>query len=170
MIGNNYIVYRHTSPSGKVYIGITCRKPELRWSNGNGYKDSPKFYNAIKKYGWDNFNHEILFYDLNEITAKLIEEDLIYYYKNFNLSYNISNGGDGSKGVIMSEETRKKMSDAKKGKISNRKGCHLSDETKEKIRNANLGKKLSEETKNKCSIAKKGKTPWNKGIKMNKNN
>lgn len=58
---DNYIVYRHTSPSGKVYIGITSRQPEQRWLNGNGYKDSPKFYNAIKKYGWDNFNHEILF-------------------------------------------------------------------------------------------------------------
>ena len=153
----NYIVYRHTSPSGKVYIGITSIKPERRWSNGNGYKDSPKFYNAIKKYGWYNFNHEILFYGLNEISAKMIEEDLIYYYKNFNLSYNISNGGDGSKGVIMSEETRLKMSNAKKGKPSNRKGCHLSEETKEKLRQANLGKHHSDETKRKCSEANKGK-------------
>lgn len=70
---DNYIVYRHTSPNGKVYIGITSRKPEQRWKNVNGYKDSPKFYNAIKKYGWDNFKHEILFDGLNEITAKLIE-------------------------------------------------------------------------------------------------
>ena len=161
---NNYIVYRHTSPSGKVYIGITSRKPKQRWRNGNGYKDSPKFYNAIKKYGWDNFNREILFYDLNEITAKLIEEDLIYYYKNFNLSYNISNGGDGSKGVIMSEESKLKMSNAKKGKPSKRKGCHLSEETKEKLRQANLGKHHSDETKRKCSEANKGCIPWNKGL------
>ena len=118
---NNYTVYRHTSPSSKVYIGITYQKPERRWSNGNGYKDSPKFYNAIQKYGWNNFKHEILYSGLNEISAKMIEEDLIYYYKSLNISYNISAGGDGSRGVIMSEETRLKMSNAKKGNTYLRK-------------------------------------------------
>ena len=34
-----YTVYKHTSPSGKVYIGITCRKPKYRWNNGKGYKE-----------------------------------------------------------------------------------------------------------------------------------
>lgn len=49
----SYTVYRHTSPSGKVYIGITCRKPEYRWNHGKGYKeiDQPVLYRAIKKYG-----------------------------------------------------------------------------------------------------------------------
>ena len=32
-----WTVYRHIAPSGKVYIGITCQKPEYRWNNGNGY-------------------------------------------------------------------------------------------------------------------------------------
>lgn len=154
---NNYVVYRHTSPSSKVYIGITCQIPERRWSNGYGYKDSPKFYKAIQKYGWINFKHEILYSSLDEISAKMIEEDLIYYYKSLNKSYNISAGGDGSKGVIMSEEARKKMSDAKKGKPSNRKGKHLSEETKDKLRKANLGKHHTEETKKKISEANKGK-------------
>ena len=46
-----YTVYKHTSPSGKVYIGITCRKPKYRWNNGKGYKEKDQrlFYNAIKK-------------------------------------------------------------------------------------------------------------------------
>lgn len=35
----SYTVYKHTSPSGKVYIGITCRKPEYRWNHGKGYKE-----------------------------------------------------------------------------------------------------------------------------------
>lgn len=30
-----YTVYKHTTPSGKVYIGITGQKPERRWQNGN---------------------------------------------------------------------------------------------------------------------------------------
>lgn len=42
-----YTVYKHTSPSGKVYIGITKRKPEYRWNKGKGYrKDQLLFYRA----------------------------------------------------------------------------------------------------------------------------
>ena len=38
-VEKTYCVYKHTSPSGKVYIGMTCKDPpEKRWSNGNGYK------------------------------------------------------------------------------------------------------------------------------------
>lgn len=33
----NFIVYKHTSPSGKCYVGITSQAPEYRWGN-NGYK------------------------------------------------------------------------------------------------------------------------------------
>ena len=47
---NNIYIYKHTSPSGKVYIGQTCQKPEHRWDNGKGYK-SGYFASAIKKYG-----------------------------------------------------------------------------------------------------------------------
>ena len=59
---NTYSVYKHTNKvNGKVYIGITYNKPEVRWgSNGIGYKRQ-LFWNAIQKYGWDNFTHEILF-------------------------------------------------------------------------------------------------------------
>ena len=51
MINKNkkYIVYEHISPSNKRYIGITCQTPEQRWRNGEGYKGSTAFYNAIKK-------------------------------------------------------------------------------------------------------------------------
>lgn len=63
----------------KRYIGITHHQnPEKRWQKGNGYKSHGKytksgksrkpndsrFYNAILKYGWDNFTHEILFKNL----------------------------------------------------------------------------------------------------------
>ena len=56
-----YVVYKHVSPSGKLYIGITSQKPELRWNYGRNYKENPYFYNAIQKYGWDSFQHEILY-------------------------------------------------------------------------------------------------------------
>ena len=56
-----FCVYKHVSPSHKVYIGITSRKPKKRWVNGEGYSNNDYFTKAIKKYGWDNFKHEILY-------------------------------------------------------------------------------------------------------------
>lgn len=66
--GNNYCVYKHTSPSGKVYIGQTSINPLDRWQNGKGYKKQA-FYNAIKKYGWENIKHEILYDNLTKEEA-----------------------------------------------------------------------------------------------------
>ena len=60
-----YVVYKHTAPNGKVYIGITCRDPEERWANGKGY-NGQYFGRAVKKYGWENFSHEKLFSDLTK--------------------------------------------------------------------------------------------------------
>ena len=63
------------------------------------------------------------------------------------------------KGKPHSEEMRKKMSEAMKGKPSPRKGKHLSEEHKRKIGEANKGKKLgpmTEETKAKMSKSRKG--------------
>lgn len=57
---DKYCVYKHTAPNRKVYIGITRQRPEKRWVNGKGYLSNNYFTNAIKKYGWDKFKHEVL--------------------------------------------------------------------------------------------------------------
>ena len=50
------VIYMHRNLiNNKVYIGQTIQKPEYRWNKGKGYKDSSLFYNAIQKYGWNNF-------------------------------------------------------------------------------------------------------------------
>ena len=66
-----YIVYQHKNKiNNKVYIGITSRTPQERWGNqGCNYKSSPYFYNSIQKYGWDNFEHNILYTDLTKEEA-----------------------------------------------------------------------------------------------------
>jgi hypothetical protein len=116
----NYTVYKHTVPNGKVYIGITNRKPQTRWGkDGIGYKRNEHFYNAIKKYGWDSIRHEILFSNLSKEVACQMEIDLIKLYDSTNREkgYNKSVGGSfGYAGVKTSDETKKKQSLAHKGK------------------------------------------------------
>ena len=66
----------------KRYIGITKRTTVERWgSNGQRYKRSnPYFYNAIEKYGWDGFSHEVVESGLDYETAASLEVDLILEY------------------------------------------------------------------------------------------
>lgn len=73
----NYKVYCHISPNNKVYIGITQQEPKQRWQGGKGYKENQYFYRAIQKYGWDNFQHEILFENLTKQEAEKKEIELI---------------------------------------------------------------------------------------------
>lgn len=90
-----WCIYKHTSPSNKVYIGITCQKPTNRWrKNGQGYKSCVVFNNAIQKYGWNNFKHEILETNLTQDEACILE---IKYIKKYNsqvpYGYNVDKGG-----------------------------------------------------------------------------
>lgn len=93
MKNNKWCVYKHTSPSGGIYIGITKQNPIVRWNNGFGYKRNPHFYNAIQKYGWNNFQHEIIFSNLTQEEAENCEKIFIAKYKNGGKCYNILDGG-----------------------------------------------------------------------------
>lgn len=175
---DSYIVYKHISPSNKVYIGITCRSMEARASvNGHGYRKNEYFYRAIKKYGWDNFTHEILFANLTKSQACKRERELIaeYHSNDFNFGYNITAGGEGRLQSPQSQATRDKISQASKEQwqdelirnkhIESSRGHVVSRETREKIRNAQLGKYVPPEVGKKISVSKKGKHPWNYGLK-----
>lgn len=114
MTTKKYVVYCHTNKmNGKKYVGITCQKPEKRWSNGKGYERSPHFYSAIQKYGWEEFTHEILFTGLTVDEAKLKEIELIAKWDltNNENGYNCTEGGDCSslKGKTRSKESIEKM-------------------------------------------------------------
>ena len=59
---NTYSVYMHENKTNhKRYIGITKRDPEVRWRKGKEYKTCPAMNRAFEKYGWDGFEHNILF-------------------------------------------------------------------------------------------------------------
>ena len=91
-----YTVYQHKNKiNNKVYIGITSRDPQTRWgSQGCNYKSSPYFYNAIQKYGWDNFEHNILYTNLTKEQACKLEQTLIQKYNAMNreFGYNSTSG------------------------------------------------------------------------------
>lgn len=154
----------------KMYIGITSRRPEVRWgNNGSQYTSTrnPCFYNAIKKYGWDNFEHIILFENLTEQEAKSKERELIaeYHtcvYDDNKMGYNMTFGGEGLLGHVASEETRRKMSECRLGEKNAFYGKHHTKESKKKLSDALKGKMVgennpfygqthSEETKQKLS-------------------
>lgn len=95
-----YVVYCHTNLiNGKKYIGMT-NNVKRRWrSTGAEYKTSKCFYNAILKYGWDNFKHEIIVDKLTEIQAQKLEKYYIKLYTTCDNTkgYNISEGGNGGR-------------------------------------------------------------------------
>ena len=111
---NNYTVYIHTNKTNnKKYIGITSRTPEERWmSNGLGYRGQG-FYNAIIKYGWDNFDHEIVAKGLTKDEACLMEIGLISKYDTIKNGYNQSLGGEMSCHFKFTEEQKKRISETR---------------------------------------------------------
>lgn len=171
-----HIIYCHTSPNGKCYVGqariIRGQTPitsmNARWSghvNKSKSKYSHFFQNAITKYGSENFQHEILEVIEGENWDLANDREQFWISEKNCLSpngYNSTIGGDNGK---MCEETKKKISESKKGKkLSEEHRKHLSeaaknrsDETKKKISDGHKGRKLSEEHKRKLSESQKGK-------------
>ena len=140
-----YSVYCHQNKiNGKKYIGITCKIPKYRWgSRGQNY--GGYFGNAITKYGWNNFEHLILYSDITKEEAVMFEQYLIEAFSTNveSFGYNLTIGGDGV--VNPSPMSRLKNSISNKGKHN------PSAETRAKISAANKGKIMSAEARAKIS-------------------
>ena len=138
-----YSVYLHKNKiNNKVYVGQTSNKPQYRWNNGNGYKDSPLFYNAILKYGWENFEHYILYTNLTLDKANQLEQYLIYRLRSNqrNFGYNILNGG---KNYSHTQQQKQKQSEIMKNKWKdNNYKQNYSNKIKEKWQNEEYRKKI----------------------------
>jgi group I intron endonuclease len=158
----------HTDMFNQGYIGVS-KNPDRRWLEHG--KRSPNLYlkNAIKKYGWDNLIKEVIL--IGEETYCYDLEAKIRSTKQ--TGWNIAEGGAkppsmlGLRGAQTSmfgkkhsKETREKM----KGRVSPNKGKTLNAETKEKLRQAHVGKKHSEKTIEKMRVVKIGKRPTSQTI------
>lgn len=159
-----YYIYRITNKiNGKTYIGQHKYK-----KLNDDYMGSGKFlWRAYRKYGFENFEKEILYSRIQyKETVDAMERFAIAKERSIGKAeYNIADGGQGGNlgeevnkklrgknnpfyGKHHSEETRMKLSEAKKGKPGPNKGMHFSEEAKIHI-----------------SEGRKGKSAWNKGKK-----
>lgn len=127
--------------NNKKWIGQSWNI-EKRLAKHKRLETSPHLRNAISKYGWNNFEKSIILIlgnqeELDRCETKLIE---IYNTRDRNFGYNLKEGGRGGKHA---------------------------EESKQKIRKNNKGKKKpkSEEHRRKISNTLKGNIPWNKGLK-----
>lgn len=142
------ILYVHTNLSnGKRYVGITTQKPENRWRKGRGYQKCVLFYNAIQKYGWDGFSHDIVAVFDNMKEASNAEKNLIAELKSNNdaYGYNLEAGGHDKGEVAVS--TREKL------RILGRRKHDV--KSIEKSAAAHRGLKHTDETKRKMSTSQK---------------
>ena len=133
-MGHIYSIYNKISK--KRYIGQTIQ-PVNKRVNQHFYLAKKgiitPLYNAIRKYTKNSFEIELI----EKCDNLLLDEKEQYWIKYFNTfaeGYNCSIGGGGTKGLKLSEETKKKMSDSRKGKPSPHKGKsrNYSEETQRK--------------------------------------
>lgn len=124
-------MYRHTSPDGKAYVGCTGDTLQHRWRGGHGYVTNSRFFSDIQKYGWSEFDHEILYVCESKEDAEKKEAELIARYDltNPEKGYNIDPGlgvrsaqtiakiSKAHTGVPLSVERRKRMSARQTGKL-----------------------------------------------------
>lgn len=179
MIGT---VYAHINRvNEKVYVGQTWDL-KRRWDR-TAYKGCKLFNRALDKYGWDGFDHVIL------LQREIAQEELnafeclwiaILNSNNPKFGYNMTAGGEGVRGLVVSEETREKMRQAgiERGFHPNCRAAQreymknrvVSPETREKLRASKIGKPLSDEHKQALRESRKyipmTCAGWNRGLTL----
>ena len=141
--------------NGKQYVGITLGSLKRRMSahisssktSGNGYV----FHNALKKYGHESFQQELLYESDSYDHIKTMEIYFIALYDTYSTGSNMTLGGEGTLGRYATDATKQKMSKVRTGKI-------CTEETKKRISESQLGKVVSDVSREKMSIAHAGKT------------
>lgn len=144
---------------GKMYIGqsvnINKRKAYHLWMLRSGNHFNPKLQNAFNKYSEENFEFKVLeLCKFDEINNKEIQ--FIKKYNSIEEGYNICEGGNGSLGRILSDETKRKIAKANIGRIQSKEAG---------VRKSVVGKILWSNIKyREKMMGRKHPIPWNKGI------
>ncbi|MBN4054776.1 GIY-YIG nuclease family protein [Nitrospira defluvii] len=186
------IVYKICNKeNGKLYIGQTIQSLKSRKKDHRGCLDKLShlaLYRAFRKYGFENFEWEVIHQAKDKADLDKMEKYYIQHYNTMSprYGYNLTYGGEGGKhplevrekisdslkGRVFSEITRKKLSKSLKRKYTKEKSSwwgrkHTEDEKQKMSKaqrgsnNHNFGKKASEATRRKMSEARKGEKHWN---------
>lgn len=143
-------LHRRQSDNSPFYVGKGAGNRAHRTNHRN-----PHWHRTVKKYGlvveivakW-NTEHEALEH----------EKFLIHCFRDMgHRLVNLSNGGEGQSGWVPSEETRKRISLAKTGKPSPKRGIPLSESARLKMADTKRGQKLTDAHKAKISASSKGR-------------
>jgi len=185
MTGNIYSIYKVVNTvNGKVYIGFDSQWPRRMNDHIHAAERGSQnlLHRAIRAHGLDAFAWEVICQSKNG--KHLLQEMEPYFIREYNSfhqnkqGYNMTLGGEGTLGYKVTDEAKKKMSVAKRGKklspehVEKReqsraitraiakandpnygKGRRVSPETIEKIKLSNAGRKHSPETKEKIRQA-----------------
>lgn len=117
-----FSIYKVTNKiNGKIYIGFTSdhlyNRKKVHKNKAFTQNNNIKFHNALKKYGWEAFEWEVICQSLDgDYLLKIMEPYFIQYYNSIQNGYNITKGGEGSYGFKHSDISKKKMSIKRKGK------------------------------------------------------
>lgn len=143
------IIYMAKFPNKKMYIGKTIYNLESRKNQHKNDvkrdKNNKAFYNAIKKYGWDNLEWETI--DTSETEEDLLKKE-IYWIKYYNtyihskdtMGYNSTIGGEGTSGYKFTKKQKEYLSIVKLGENNSFYGKKHTEETKERQSQAKIGK------------------------------
>ena len=111
---NIYSIYKATNKiNGKCYIGFDSNWPQRKWEHKSpvNYNKKYKFYNAIRKYGLDNFEWEVIYQSKDkDYTLKAMETYFINVYDSFHNGYNSTLGGEGQFGTKHSKKQTQSVS------------------------------------------------------------
>jgi group I intron endonuclease len=153
-------IYKATNKiNGKSYIGFDSAWPKRmsRHLENANYNREGKFYDAIRKYGWDKFQWEILYQSEDkEHTLNVMETQFIREYNTFNQGYNMTGGGEGCFGATSNKiwindgHNHKRLEKDQlipegwtKGRLKVKRKVGMSDESKQRIGQKNKGKLIN---------------------------
>lgn len=153
-------IYRITNTfTDDLYVGQTTKTITHRYSRHLASArcgSETHLHRAIRKYGESAFSVSLV----EEVDITELEPREQYWIRQLLPSYNMTAGGEGSRGRVLSAETKEKIRQSLLGKSR-------SIESRQKQSRSNTGRKCSpcsSETKQKISISKKGTVAWNRGI------
>jgi len=126
-MNKNFVVYKATFPNNKSYIGITSNLVRrIRRHKNDSRTSNLAFHRAIRKYGMPTFEILTICQTWDEVCR--LEISYIETYQTFKTGYNLTKGGEGVLGTVMSDSAKKHLSKMRTGNLNPQYGKRQSKE------------------------------------------